>query len=334
MSVELDIYSMFYDTEHPMNIKILALDGIFDTGLSTLLDTIAVANLLGAKQNLSVSNKCISFNDEIISANGFKVSTHSINPEDELPDVLVVPALGCLTPDTLCDALNRADVIEASKLIEGYKNRGVQIATACTGTFVVGLSGILNGLEATTTWWLEPLFRNKYPDVKLDASRMLIEQKGVVTAGAALGHVDLALWLVRQVSPELAYTSAQYLLFNDRMLQASYAMADHLAHNDPMVAKFENLARTHLDDFSIEKAAKAVGTSQRTLQRKVQSVLGRTPVAYVQDIRVQKASYLLRTSKSSLEEVAEKVGYADAVTLRTVLRKKTGKGVKELRQGL
>jgi transcriptional regulator GlxA family with amidase domain len=74
-----------------------------------------------------------------------------------------------------------------------------------------------------------------------------------------------------------------------------------------------------------------VGASERTLERRVRAVLGKTPLSYVQDLRVEMAVHRLRTTSESVEEVASVVGYADGVTLRTLLRKKTGRGIRELR---
>jgi transcriptional regulator GlxA family with amidase domain len=80
------------------------------------------------------------------------------------------------------------------------------------------------------------------------------------------------------------------------------------------------------------QAASEIGTSERTLGRHLQAVLGKSPLAYVQDIRVEQALHLLRTSDDSIEHIANLVGYSDAVTLRSLLRRKLGKGVRELRQ--
>ena len=60
-------------------------------------------------------------------------------------------------------------------------------------------------------------------------------------------------------------------------------------------------------------------------------MLGKTPLEYVQDLRVERAVHLLQTSGGSVDEIAAEVGYGDGVTLRTLLRRKTGRGVRELR---
>ncbi|MBW8746323.1 MAG: helix-turn-helix transcriptional regulator, partial [Acidobacteria bacterium] len=85
------------------------------------------------------------------------------------------------------------------------------------------------------------------------------------------------------------------------------------------------------DGFSLEDAAKAVGASKRTLARRMQSVLGKSPLSYFQHLRVERAVHLLKTSDASVEEVAEQVGYTDGATLRVLLRRQLRMGVKEIR---
>jgi transcriptional regulator GlxA family with amidase domain len=66
----------------------------------------------------------------------------------------------------------------------------------------------------------------------------------------------------------------------------------------------------------------------------MQSVLGRSPLAFFQDLRIERAVHLLETSHSSVDQIAAEVGYADGVTLRSLLRRKLGRGVREIRQSL
>jgi transcriptional regulator GlxA family with amidase domain len=191
---------------------------------------------------------------------------------------------------------------------------------------------LLNGHAATTTWWLAPLFRRRYPEVALEDSSMIVNSGAFVTAGAALGHMDLALWLVRRVSPRLAALTAQYLIVDSRPAQSAYALTDHLVHSDPLVGKFEAWTRASLArGFSLNDAAKAVGTSKRTLARRLHAVLGKSPLEYFQAVRVERAVHLLKTTRASVDEIAARVGYADGVTLRTLLRRQLHAGVKEIR---
>lgn len=107
---------------------------------------------------------------------------------------------------------------------------------------------------------------------------------------------------------------------------------DHLAHADPVVERFEGWARQRLaQGFSLNDAARAVGAIERTLARRLRSVLGKTPLSCFQDLRVERALHLLRTGAGSVDQIAAQIGYADGVTLRSLLRRKLGKGVRELR---
>ena len=178
------------------------------------------------------------------------------------------------------------------------------------------------------------LFRQRYPNVTLDESRMIVNSTRFTTAGAALAHVDLALRIIRGRSPALAALVARYLLVEARSSQAEFVIPDHLAHADPMVERFECWARSRLaKGFSLAEAASAAGTSERTLARRLQSVLGKTPLSYFQDLRVEHAVHLLRTGNASVDQVAAQVGYSDGATLRALLRRKLGRGVRELRRG-
>lgn len=312
-----------------MGVHVLAFDDVFDTGLAAILDTLETAAALGDDRPRDSAVKLIGTRRRVRSHQGFGIPVAPL-PRTR-PDVVVVPALGCKTPDTLSRALARPDVADGCRVLAAWARAGTLVTAACTATFVLGHAGLLDGREATTTWWLAPYFRERFPRARLDDSRMIVESKRIVTAGTALAHVDLALWLVRRRSPTLAQAVARHLLYDMRPSQAVYAMTDHLAHADPVVAKFERWCRAHLARFSLADAARAVGASERTLERRVRAVTGASPVSFVRDLRVEHAVHRLQTTSDSLDDIAAAVGYQDAVTLRTLLRKKTGRGVRELR---
>ena len=61
-------------------------------------------------------------------------------------------------------------------------------------------------------------------------------------------------------------------------------------------------------------------------------MLGKTPVAFIQDLRIERAVHLLKTTDHTVDRIAELVGYADGVTLRTLLRRRLGKGIREIKR--
>jgi transcriptional regulator GlxA family with amidase domain len=317
-----------------MRVDVLALDDVFDLGLSAVLDAFQTANELIEMAGLAVPRfevKIVGMRKAIKTSQGLSVPVHAVGTRT--PDCVVVPAIGFKMPGPLEVALSRPDVRDAAAALRQWARRGATMTAACIGTFVMAESGLLDHHQATTTWWLAPLFRKRYPQVMLDESNMIVKSGRCVTAGAALSHMDLALWLVRGVSPQLAALTAKYLIVDSRPSQSVYALTDHLIHSDPIVQRFESWARARLTrGFSLDDAAKAVGSSKRTLARRIQSVLGKSPLSYFQSLRVERAVHLLKTGSASVDEVAARVGYSEGATLRALLRRRLNIGIKEIRR--
>jgi len=189
-----------------MRIAMLAVDGTFDMGLSVPLDAFAIANTISARAmdgspRFEVS--LVGVRRKVRTGRGFAIPVQAIAAELK-PDWVFVPALSEALPEQLIPALERPDVRRAAAQLRAWQAGGAKIAASCVGTFLAAEAGLLDNREATTTWWLSPLFRQRYPNVRLDETRMLVPTDVGVTAGAAMGHLDLALWLIRKASPELA----------------------------------------------------------------------------------------------------------------------------------
>ena len=319
-----------------MRINILVLNGVFDTGLTAVLDAFGVANALAEMTGISslrFQTKVVGLRKSITTAHGLSVPVIAAS-RAQTPDAVVMPAIMHMRPEPLVQALASSEVREAGALLRKWSGRGALTATACVGTFVLAESSLLDGEEATTTWWLSPLFRQRYPRVRLDESRILVQSNTMLTAGAALSHLDLALTLIRRASPELANLTARYLVVDVRTSQSVYSVPNHLAHADPLIQRFERWARGRLaEGFSLDQAAEALGTSKRTLARRMQRVLGKSPLAFFQDLRVERAVHLLKTSQASVDQIGAAVGYAEGVSLRALLRRRLGRSVRDIRRG-
>ncbi|MFJ3483057.1 GlxA family transcriptional regulator [Pseudomonas sp. NPDC090202] len=320
-----------------MKITILAIEGVFDTGLTVLLDAFATANdlgvlLLATSPHFEVST--VGVRNNVHTARGLEVPIEPASGSNR-PDWVIIPALNTRMPEELVASLSRPDMLDARQQLCAWHAEGAGIAASCIGTFLLAETGLLAGCEATTSWWLGPFFRQRYPDILLDESRMLVPASRLVTAGAAMGHLDLALWIIRKFSPELAGLVARYMLADYRSLQAPYIIPEHMAHADPLIENFERWARSQLNvGFSLQRAAEALATTPRTLQRRTEAVLGKSPLAFFQDMRVERAQHLVRTTTMDIEAIAAEVGYVDGATLRTLLRRRLGRGVRELRADL
>src|SRR3546814_6178682 len=113
-------------------------------------------------------------------------------------DVVVVPALGTLTAAATNDALQSRDARSVIESLRRLDDATTQIAAACTGVFTVAETGRMHHRRATTSWFLGPEFRTRYPTVDLDLDTMVVVEGNVVTAEIARAHIDLALSLDRK----------------------------------------------------------------------------------------------------------------------------------------
>ncbi|MFI1645922.1 GlxA family transcriptional regulator [Streptomyces avidinii] len=313
-----------------MKVAVLALDGVFDSGISAVLDVLHTAHALrrqvAGTPPPAYDIRTVGVRRRVRTGLGHRIDTEPAGVAEDA-DLLVVPALMERRPDLLVEAVASGGLRPARRIVAEARERGTPLATACTGTFLLAEAGVLDGLRATTSWWLAPLFRDRYRRVAVEETRMVVSSNGVTTAGAAFGHLDLALSLVGARSPALADLVRRYLVVDDRASQAAYAIPSALARHDPLVAAFEEWARTRLaEPAPIADAARELGVSERTLQRAVARTLGRTPVGLVQDLRVEQAEHLLRTTDLPLTAVARRVGYESPGPLRTLLRRRRGQG--------
>ena len=145
-----------------MQLTIFALDGVFDTGLTVLLDTFSTPNELASVQGVSrplFDVRLVGVRRRVRTALGMTTTVERAS-EVRMPDWVIVPALNAKQPERLVEALGRKDVLEALAYLRAWHGRGIRVAGACIGTFLLAEAGLLNGLEATTTWSLSPCSGN------------------------------------------------------------------------------------------------------------------------------------------------------------------------------
>jgi len=200
------------------------------------------------------------------------------------------------------------------------------VAASCYGTFVLAESGLLDGRNATTTWWLQALFRQRYPGVRLDAGQALADGGMVVTAGAMMAHTDLSLHVLRRLyGGTLARQLRGIMLLDGARTSQRPFMALQRNFADPLIQDAADwMAQHRTASASTRDIAAALHVSYRTLHRRFKAAAGMPPLAYLQALRVEQAKELLESPRLSLEQIVEKVGYSDVSAFRRLFARTTG----------
>lgn len=296
-------------------ITVLELPGCMSSSAAITHDVLATANRVSR-----AAGRPAPFEVRTLACTGAKARAPAAGT-----DLVIVPGLGVDTEEALLVRIAAPDCRRAMRLLANAARAGSAIAASCASTFLLAEAGLLDGRRATTTWWFAPLFRRRYPEVVLLTDQIVVADWPIATGGAAMAQMDLMLAVVaRFAGPGLAKACANYLLLDGRTSQAPYMAITYLAGQDPKIAKAESWIRRNVArDFAVEELAKAMAMTPRTFARRVSATCGLSPIRFVRRIRIETARFLLETTKLPIEEIARRVGYADASTLRRLMRSDT-----------
>lgn len=312
-----------------MRIAVTLVTGVFDSGLSAVLDIFSTANALAGKALFEVER--VGASREIRSGQEARHEARTFRSRLGAFDHVLVTGFGASNAEVVRTRLLDDDLKATVEWVTARHEAGTPVHAACSGTWVLGAGGVLDGRNATTSWWFADAFARAFPKVKLDARHALVRSGNVTTAGAAFAHVDLALEVLRRHSPSLAARVADHLVTESRPSQALYLAEHHAQVDDPMVRAFEREVSGSLAvPFELPRVARRLGVSVRSLQRKVTAAAGRSPLQFVQQLRLRHALALVQKG-GALEDIATAVGYQSAHTLRQLIRKELGTGVRALR---
>ncbi len=305
-------------------VDVVVLCGAMPSSVALSLDVLATANRL-AENTMERTPFRIRLSGSG-SAGWADLSGVSVAPHERPAHLLIVPGLGLSRQEEVVERLKADDVRETQVTLGAALDQGAEIATSCSGAFLLATAGLLAGRRATTSWWLAPIFRQLHPGIDLVMDQLIVRDGPITTAGASLAQMDLMLNLVaRFAGADVADRCSRYMLLDERRSQSRYMALGYLAGADEKVARAEAWARAHLsEDMSINALASAAGLAPRTFARRVEKVTGLSPIRFLQRLRIEAATDLIETTRLPVEEVARRVGYADPSALRRIMQRESG----------
>lgn len=218
-----------------------------------------------------------------------------------------------------------AEIIEA---VRAASARGAQLLTVCSGAFLLGAAGLLDGVRCTTHWRYADAFTKRFPDAKLDPGVLFVDDGNVITSAGTAAGIDACLHLVRR---ELGTAVATYIA--RRMVvppQRDGGQRQYVDLPVPVTAgdSLQPVLAWMLENLTVEHTVPALARraqmSDRTFARRFVAETGTTPHKWLTLQRVLHARTLLEETSLGIEEIATESGFGTAALLRHHFRRVVG----------
>lgn len=269
------------------------------------------------KIQLAGVSKTVTFHEGL-----FSVKPHTQISAIAKTDLIIIPSLNH----------DYRKVIERNgELIDWLARQyreGAEIATICTGAFLLASSGLLDGKACSTNWAAVDDFRTMFPKVKLQPDKLITDEQGIYTNGGAYSFLNLMIYLVEKYYDRQTaiLCSKVFQIEMDRRNQSAFIIfKGQKQHGDDMVKQAQVFIEDNLQEkISVEQLSSRFSVGRRNFDRRFIKATGNTPVEYTQRVKVEAAKKAFETSRKTINEVMYEVGYSDVKAFREVFRKITG----------
>ena len=198
--------------------------------------------------------------------------------------------------------------------------RARRVASVCTGAFLLGAAGVLDGRRATTHWKYCARLAQRFPAVRVEPDPIFVCDGPVWTSAGVTAGIDLALALVEEdLGRAVALAVARYLVVFVKRPggQAQFSAALALQAAEDKFGALHNWINGHLaDDLSLSVLADQAGTSERSFSRHYAAATGQTPARAIERLRVEAARRLLSESRAPVKRIAQRCGFGSEETMR------------------
>lgn len=233
-------------------------------------------------------------------------------------DTVIVPGLdpaGWPPPRPVLEALRSA------------RRRGARVASICTGAFVLGAAGLLDGRRATTHWRYAARLAELHPQATIDPDVLYVDEGDLLTSAGVAAGIDLCLHLLRRDhGAEAANATARQMVVAPHRSGGQAQFVDRAVPADDGggLEPTRTWALARLDEpLTVAQLARHACTSERTFARRFRAETGTTPLRWLHAQRIDHARRLLEGSDLPVELVAQRCGFGSAAVLRQHFRRAT-----------
>ncbi len=257
-----------------------------------------------------------------------------------------------VTPQTNISAINKTNLIVIPSLNHDYDNEtkgnklvvdwmkkqykdGAEIASICSGAFMLASSGLVDGKSCSTHWAFADVFRTMFPKVNLQPEKLITDENGIYTNGGGYSFLNLVIYLVEKYYDRQTaiFCSKVFQIELDRQSQSAFTIfTGQKLHGDEMVQQAQAYIESKLHEkISVEDLSSRFAVGRRNFDRRFIKATGNTPVEYSQRVKIESAKKAFETTRKTINEVMYDVGYSDVKAFREVFRKITGMSPLEYR---
>ena len=252
----------------------------------------------------------------------FSVKPHSYISAIRKTNLIIIPSVNH----------NYRKAMKENKLLiewiaEQYK-QGAEIASICTGAFLLASTGLLDGKTCSTHWSATNDFRTMFPKVNLQSDKLITEENGIYTNGGAYSFLNLIIYLVEKYFDRQTaiFCAKVFQIEMDRNTQSEFSIfTGQKQHDDEIVQKAQAYIEKNLDEkITIQDLSSKFNVGRRNFDRRFIKATGNTPIEYSQRVKIESAKKAFESNRKTIHEVMYEVGYSDVKAFREVFRKITG----------
>lgn len=263
---------------------------------------------------------------EVLSSSGFAVPTVPLAQVGPVDTLLLLA--GLVPPPRQDEA-----TLETLRTMAREARR---VAGLCTGAFLLGQIGLLDGRRATTHWAFARQMREDFPNVRVEDDRIFINEGSVWTSAGLTAGLDLAIALIeKDLGRDVAGAIARRLVMHHRRAggQSQHSELLELAPSSDRIQKAVIFARAHLaNPLTVEELADIAALSPRQFARAFRAETGQTPAKAVEQIRLEAARLMIEETRHPMDQVARECGFVDIRRMREAFIRQYGQPPQTLRR--
>lgn len=284
-----------------------------------------LANVVQEEPYYTLSIASVAGGD-VLSSSGFAVPTVPLAQVGPVDTLLLLA--GLVPPPRQDEA-----TLETLRTMAREARR---VAGLCTGAFLLGQIGLLDGRRATTHWAFARQMREDFPNVRVEDDRIFINEGSVWTSAGLTAGLDLAIALIeKDLGRDVAGAIARRLVMHHRRAggQSQHSELLELAPSSDRIQKAVIFARAHLaNPLTVEELAEIAALSPRQFARAFRAETGQTPAKAVEQIRLEAARLMIEETRHPMDQVARECGFVDIRRMREAFMRQYGQPPQTVRR--